>query len=723
MNPWMPVVGWTLIHFLWQGAVIALVTAAGLRLCRPSSAHTRYAVACVGLATMLASPPATAATAIFWTPGSALESIGNAFPAGPWVDAALRLPRINDQERPPDAATTRVRFGPFLLFVAWGWLAGVALLLARLAGGCWRIRRLRMTAIREPVSRWQTASDRLGARLRLGVAFRVVESTFVDAPTVIGWLRPMILLPVAALTNLAPVQIEAILAHELAHIRRRDYAVNLLQTVAETLLFYHPGVWWISARVREEREYCCDDVAVAVCGEPREYAAALAELAAWRNRETALAVAATDGALLSRVRRLIHGSDDNGPRSISAPVVLSSIIIASAGVAVQSSSLHISTLKPRAPQSSFATSLTSSFTSGTPGKPLAAPEWHLFTTDHFEIYYEPEPELRVELIGREAERAYAQISSDLKHELGFKVQVIMIRTTGAQHIGTLKLPDVIPSKPYRVLLPVNDPAEQRYGRMTHEITHVFGFDIIPGATPRAITEGLAEYERGSWDPDDLAAVRAAVRARAIPDITSFSGEPRTDPRLVYGLGHAMFDFIESRWGKTGVRQFLFGLRRSSTSGEDPYQGALQVTRNYFDRAYDAYLQQRFGGSAVRPPDGPTRRGLAAAASKEPLAARSQNEIVYASSDVADLPVVVRMVKPDYTPEAQDAGIQGSLILDAVIQSNGEVGDVTVRTSLDSTLGLDDQAIEAMKQWVFRPALLDGIPVAVMVQVEMRFNLK
>ena len=82
-----------------------------------------------------------------------------------------------------------------------------------------------------------------------------------------------------------------------------------------------------------------------------------------------------------------------------------------------------------------------------------------------------------------------------------------------------------------------------------------------------------------------------------------------------------------------------------------------------------------------------------------------------------------MVKPDYTPEAQDAGIQGSLILDAVIQSNGEVGDVTVRTSLDSTLGLDDQAIEAMKQWVFRPALLDGIPVAVMVQVEMRFNLK
>jgi TonB family protein len=721
MNSWMLVVGWTLIHFVWQGAVIAAVTAAGLRLCRPSSAQARYAIACVGLATMLASPPATAATAMFWTPGSLLESIGSVS-AGPEVEAALRLPRINDQDLPSGAAATQVALGPLLLVVAWGWLAGVALLLARFAGGCWRIQRLQFASIREPASRWQEVSDRLGARLRLGVAFRVVESMLVDAPTVIGWLRPIILLPVAALTNLAPGQIEAILAHELAHIRRRDYAVNLLQTVAETLLFYHPGVWWVSARVREEREYCCDDVAVAVCGEPREYAAALAELAAWRNRETALAVAATDGALLSRVRRLMHISDDNRPRSLTALVVLASIIIASAGVAVQSSSLHIIALQP-AGRSSF----TSSSTLGMPGKTLAAPDWHIFATDHFDIYYEPEPDLHIEQIGTEVERAYARISSDLKHELDFKVQVILFRTTGAQqhalNTGTMKLPDVIPSKPYRVLLPMDYPAGQRYGLMAHEITHVFGFDIIPGGTSRAIAEGLAEYERGSWDPGDVAAVRAAVRAQAVPDISSFSGEAGTDPRLVYGFGHAMFDFIESRWGKNGVRQFLFGLRRPSTSGDDPYEGALQVTRNYFERAYEEYLRQRFGASVVRPSDEPTRRGVAAAPGKQTPAGQTQNEIVYASSDVADLPTVVTLVKPEYTSQAQEAGIQGSVILDAVIQSNGEVGEVTVQTSLDSALGLDDQAIEAMKQWVFRPALLDGIPVAVLVQVEMTFTLK
>src|SRR4030095_13888079 len=114
----------------------------------------------------------------------------------------------------------------------------------------------------------------------------VVESIAVEVPTVIGWMRPVILLPVAAVAALTPAQVEAILAHELAHIRRHDYAVNLLQTTAETLLFYHPAVWWISKRIRAEREHCCDDVAVRVCGDAVSYAHALAELEAWRAAST-----------------------------------------------------------------------------------------------------------------------------------------------------------------------------------------------------------------------------------------------------------------------------------------------------------------------------------------------------------------------------------------------------------------------------------------------------
>ena len=119
--------------------------------------------------------------------------------------------------------------------VVWAWLAGVTLLLAKFGAGCWRVRQLRIAAFAGVVSPWQDVTERLAARLRVTVAFRVVESALVDAPSVIGAIRPVILLPVAAVTSLTPSQLEALLVHELAHIRRHDYGVNLVQTVAETL--------------------------------------------------------------------------------------------------------------------------------------------------------------------------------------------------------------------------------------------------------------------------------------------------------------------------------------------------------------------------------------------------------------------------------------------------------------------------------------------------------
>jgi uncharacterized protein (TIGR03435 family) len=201
------------------------------------------------------------------------------------------------------------------------WLSGVALLLARLAGGCWRIRRLHRAAFFEPVSDWQVTADRIARRLRLPRPVFIVDSERVDTPTVIGWLKPVILLPVAAMANLAPAQVEAILAHELAHIRRHDFLVNGLQTLAETFLFYHPAVWWLSSCIRAEREHCCDDVAVEVCGDPVTYAEALTELAAWSVARPRLLVAATGGSLLARVRRLLAVPADHGTRSSSAMLI------------------------------------------------------------------------------------------------------------------------------------------------------------------------------------------------------------------------------------------------------------------------------------------------------------------------------------------------------------------------------------------------------------------
>ena len=586
MNAWMHVTGWTLIHFVWQGALLALSTAAALRLIRLRSPEARYAIACAGLTAMLATPLVTAA--FLWTSESvARPADGVNGPDALRSEDSATTPRLATGAMPSpanSAAGTRIRLETWLSYVVWAWLAGVTLLMARFVGGCWRVHRLRLASRAESLSPWQSASERLAARLRLDAAFRVVESALVDAPSTIGWIRPVILLPVAALANLAPVQIEAILAHELAHIRRRDYVVNLLQTVAEALLFYHPGIWWVSARVREEREHCCDDVAVEMCGEPAAYASALTELAAWRTGDTALAVGATDGSLLARVRRLLRVQQDDEPRSIGGVIVLAVGTALSAALVIQSSfPVANARVAARAAQT-----------------PAEGRRVH--NTDHFEIHYRPDLDLHAERVGVEAERAYAHVSSDLKHNLAFRVPVVLFHTTQeleqdvqANRLGQPHAGSVADPSRDRILLAMDYPADEWSGRITHEVAHVFGFDILPGAArPQWIAEGLAEYERGTWDPSDLVVLREAVRASAIPKMSGLRGAiSASETRMDHVLGHAVFDFIESRWGKPGVRQFIFRLRLAAANGGDPYEAALQLKGDEFDRAFEAYLLKRF----------------------------------------------------------------------------------------------------------------------------------
>jgi beta-lactamase regulating signal transducer with metallopeptidase domain len=151
--------------------------------------------------------------------------------------------------------------------------------------------------------------------MRIWLPVRLCESALVEVPTVIGWLRPVVLLPVSTLAGLSPAQLEALLAHELAHVRRFDYLVNLVQTFGETLLFYHPAVWWVSRRMRVEREHCCDDAAVVACGDAVGYARALAALEGLRAIAPTLAVAAGGGSLWPRIARLVGGPPPHLSRS------------------------------------------------------------------------------------------------------------------------------------------------------------------------------------------------------------------------------------------------------------------------------------------------------------------------------------------------------------------------------------------------------------------------
>jgi beta-lactamase regulating signal transducer with metallopeptidase domain len=588
MNPWTETAGWTLIHFVWQGGLLTVATAAALRLCRGRSSEARYAIACLGLIAMVASPVITAA--LLRQPTSTLESgTGSALGSGP-VSGPVTVPDSSGESGRVDAVAAMAPTLDIVLpVVVWAWLAGVTMLFARLAGGCWRVHRLRIACLAEPQSPWQAASERLAGRLRITAAFRVVETALVDGPGVIGLTRPVILLPAAALTNLTPLQIEALLAHELAHVRRHDYFVNLLQTVAETVLFFHPGVWRVSSWIREEREHCCDDVAVEVCGEPTAYAAALAEIASVRINNPALAVGAADVSLLSRVRRVLRVPEDAASRSVSAWAVLAVCISLTAGVAVQS-------LSPSALHNGQPAAV---------GQPQGD-DRRTRNTDHFEIQYQPDLDLHAERVAREAERAYEQVSANLKHTLAFRVPVILFRTTHeleqsvqARSLTPSHASSVTDPSRDRIMLALDRPADQWLGIITHEVAHVFGFDIIPGtATARWITEGLAEYQRSAWDPSDLVTLRDAVRASVVPRLSRLHSD---DARLTYALGHAAFDFIESRWGTSGVLRFLFALRQAARIGGDPYQGAFQITGDEFDRGFERYLRERFAAADDQSP--------------------------------------------------------------------------------------------------------------------------
>jgi hypothetical protein len=233
-------------------------------------------------------------------------------------------------------------------------------------------------------------------------------------------------------------------------------------------------------------------------------------------------------------------------------------------------------------------------------------EWHIYTTDHFEIYYYPEIESHVERVTSYAESAYQQVSSDLKHDLAFKIPLVVFKTQSEfqqQNIEASELPEGVLAfaEPYRdrMVLPIDEPSDALYRLITHELTHIFEFDIIPRSLlrrglPLWVDEGLSDHMTGYWNAFDLMTVRDAAISDNIPPMSDFQGAAFVDGRLPYNLGHAAFEFIESRWGKEGLRQFLFALRKNVIGGgESAYEEAFRLKAEEFDEQFDKYLKDRF----------------------------------------------------------------------------------------------------------------------------------
>lgn len=285
--------GWTLLHFIWQGLALAAICAVLMAICR--SASSRYAIALGTLALMLAAPVVTfgiLARSEF-APSVASASVSQT--AANWAaPAAVIASPLSASPLQPN----------LLLWLVEAWFGGVVIFSLRAAGGFFVVERMRRKHAQPVSERLLEKCLELQRSIGIARAIRYCECLRVESPAVIGWIRPVVLFPVAVLTGLSDEQLAALIVHELAHIRRLDYFVNLLQVAAETALFYHPAVWWLNKRIRAERENCCDDVVLAVCGNAVEYARALT-LIEERRQAPAMVMAANRNPLLSRVMRLL----------------------------------------------------------------------------------------------------------------------------------------------------------------------------------------------------------------------------------------------------------------------------------------------------------------------------------------------------------------------------------------------------------------------------------
>lgn len=294
----------TLVHFVWQGFVIGIALWFVLAILPKHHAGARHAAAITALFLMAAAPTATFFLVDF----------------GP-SEIAIDMPAAVDfhvADHPP----TAIEIAIVALLV--GWLAGVFVMSLRLFGGLWRIQsivRLHATSLDDAYTRH---FENLKRRLDIGRTVRWMQSNHIDVPMTVGWLRPVVLIPCSVLTSLPPLQLDAIITHELAHIRRYDYLVNILQSILEAVLFYHPCVYWVSNRVRAERECCCDDTAISLGHDPLLYARALTDLETLRSRNLVPALASTGGPLMTRIKRIVQPTPAprDRARTLIAPVLV-----------------------------------------------------------------------------------------------------------------------------------------------------------------------------------------------------------------------------------------------------------------------------------------------------------------------------------------------------------------------------------------------------------------
>ncbi|MCP4836097.1 MAG: M48 family metalloprotease [Phycisphaera sp.] len=325
MHHLLQILGLTILHMLWIGGLIGGVVFVCLRFNRTSAPQTRYVASVCGLVALAIGIIST------FTILASTGTVQTVLPAdaiiAPTVEGSQRLAETTSQNRDFDSEASSLGLSPTSA-IACAWILGITLMSVRLFRQWISVRRLRLVGIAEPALAWTRKFDALKSTIGVHDRVSMLVSDAIDAPMVVGWIRPLVLVPAVAFTSLTPEQLRTILAHELLHIARRDHLVNMLQAFIEVLLFFHPVTWWLSRQIRVERENCCDDGALLVTSSPRSLAEALLVLESLRSAKiiSPQLLTATGGSLMHRISRLFGSSQPQplnaGWRAISVCTLL-----------------------------------------------------------------------------------------------------------------------------------------------------------------------------------------------------------------------------------------------------------------------------------------------------------------------------------------------------------------------------------------------------------------
>lgn len=626
VHPLTHALGYALLHFVWQGMVIGLSTAALLRLMHRRTANARYVVACLSLAAMAAAPVLTMIAV------SASGPFGS--PVQPFsTDGGMTFALAGDAVD-PGASVLSLRYWfsaverwlPTLLVL---WSVGVLLLMSRLVHGWLTVERIRRGASEVTSGVLQDAIARVSSAIGLSRVVRVLRSSAVEVPAVMGWIRPTLLVPASALSGLSVAELEAVIAHELAHVRRHDYLINSVQNVVETLLFYHPAVWWVSAEIRREREYCCDDVAVSVAASAPVYARALAALEEDRHGLLAFGMSATGGDLLARIQRILgQPSRRRQPPSL-ALVVTSAVMLVTIVAAADRRDFRVTVpalpahgdvlLEPAAMQS------TSPAARSQASAPVPAPSRQ---TAESQIFALEEQYRRAKLENNTV--ALARLLDD-----GF--------------IGT------------------NQSGVVRDKALSLELWKTFTAASLDVNAKVRVIDGVAVVTGSQTEVND-------------------AGTDRMLFTRVWKRG------ASGTWTLVSNSQFL----DPGSAGPMATVAASQSSASDLDQ-----LRRRLAALEAErrnPPARPLRAGQGG---------------VPPPRKVVDQ-------RPVYPQEAKDAGLTGLVVMEAIIDAEGNVTDLTVVRSAGELL--DRAATDAVSGWKYEPTLLNGVPTPVVCTMTVNFTL-